>query len=129
MGWDSDLMDHPISSPPPPQGAAMPAGAFNPDQNHLIPRTEAAQLVGGFRRAAAPGSHLSTAFNRSAFEKLLGQEDCAGIRIYRATHEDGTQTLVMVGVNASGADLAGADHLFAQAGQNCPPVCFAADWF
>jgi hypothetical protein len=106
----------------------MSTHAFDVTRNHLIPQNEAAQLVGAFQRGIRPGEHVSTAFNRSAFENLLNQGGCAGIRIYRATHPDGTHTLVMVGVDASGADLAGADNLFAQAGQNCPPVCAPMTW-
>jgi len=102
--------------------------AFDPSANHAISKAEAAKLVGAFRKAASPGAHQSTAFNRSAFESILAQPGCAGIRIYRAAHEDGTATMVLVGVDASGHDLAGQEALCAQNGTNCPPFCAPNDW-
>ena len=102
--------------------------AFDPAMDHSLSREEAAKLVGAFQQAAGKGEHLSTAFNRSAFEKLLGQAGCAGIRIYRALHADATPTLVVVGVDATGKDLAGAESVFIQNGTNCPPFCEPMTW-
>ena len=92
-----------------------------------MPQNEAASLVGAFQRGrAALASTVPQPSTVQAFEQLLTQPVAAGIRIYRARHADGTPysghgrqwTL-------QGADLAGGDNLFAQAGQNCPPVCAA----
>lgn len=101
---------------------------FDPARDHTISQAEAARWVGSFQAAAGEGDHLSTAFNRTALDKLLAQEGCAGIRVYRALHEDGTPTLVMVGVDAAGEDLAGPQAVFIQNGTNCPPFCAQASW-
>jgi len=101
---------------------------FEPSTDHTITKAEAAQLVGAFRSAATESEHLSTAFNRTAFDKLLGQAGCAGIRIYRALHTDGTPTMVLVAVDATGQDLAGPEAVFMQNGTNCPPFCAPVPW-
>lgn len=99
---------------------------LSPDlqRDHRIDQQEAVDLVHRYQASGPPRSHLATAYNLSAFTILLGQPGCEGIRIYRALHEDATPTLVMVGVDAQGRDLAEDTHAFIQAGQNCPPVCF-----
>ncbi|HJV23590.1 MAG TPA: hypothetical protein VJ570_12880 [Holophagaceae bacterium] len=102
--------------------------AFDPLQNHAISRTDAAVLIQAQSAQAAPGEHLATVFNRSAFERILAQAGCAGIRVYRARHADGTPTLVLVGVDADGQDLATEQSEFAQFGTNCPPFC-PSPWF
>ncbi len=102
--------------------------AFDSARDHRITRDEAAGLIGAFQAQAAPGAHLATAFNRSAFEQLLTQPGAIGIRIYRAQHADGAPTMVMVAVDASGQDLASAEATFSQNGQDCPPFCCPQAW-
>jgi hypothetical protein len=107
----------------------MPPLTFDPAQDHRIPMDEAAHLIQAFQAQADPTTHRATAFNRSAFDQLLAQPSAVGIRIYRALHDDGSPTLVMVAVDAQGQDLAAADAVFAQNGGNCPPWCVSSPWF
>jgi len=102
----------------------MSAKAFDPTRDHRIPREEAASLVRNFHAKAEAGAHRASAFNRSAFEQLLAQPGAAGIRIYHARHADGSPTMVMMAVDAQGADLVGADALYIQNTTDCPPICF-----
>ena len=102
---------------------------FDSARDHRISRDEAAGLIRAHQAQAAPGAHQATAFNRSAFEHLLAQPGAAGIRIYHAHHADGSPTMVMVAVDGSGADLAGANNVCTQAGTDCPPFCASATWF
>ncbi|HJW73307.1 MAG TPA: hypothetical protein VJ486_10800 [Geothrix sp.] len=101
---------------------------FDPNRDHRVSRDEAANLIQAFQVQASAGSLLATAFNRSAFDQLLGQPDAAGIRIYHAQHPDGSPTMVMVAVDATGEDLPGVDAVFAQNGTNCPPFCCLQPW-
>lgn len=101
----------------------MPKASFDPDRHHALSREAASLLVRRFQSSAAADVHRSSTFNRSAFDQLLGQPGAAGIRIYRAAHEDGSPTLVMVAVNAEGQDLDGPDGRFAQNSHDCPPDC------
>lgn len=101
----------------------MSAEAFDPTRDHRISREEAAGLVLAFQAGAGPGTHYASAFNRSAFEQLLAQPGAAGIRIYRAQHEDGSPTMVMVAVDPEGVDLDAPACVFAQNSHDCPPDC------
>ena len=96
---------------------------FDPTRDHLITRGEASSLIQAFQSRAAVGEHRASAFNRSAFDQLLAQPGAAGIRIYRASHPDGSPTMVMVAVDAAGADLDAPSCLFAQNTHDCPPNC------
>lgn len=107
----------------------MSTEAFDANRDHRISREEAASLVQTFQSKAEAGEHRASAFNRSAFEQLLDQPGAAGIRIYRARHEDGSPTLVMVAVDAAGQDLAAKDGMFIQKGTDCPPYCVSQSWF
>lgn len=102
----------------------MSTGAFDPTRDHRITRGEAAGLVQAFQAGAKAGEHRASAFNRSAFEQLLAQPGAAGIRIYRAQHEDGSPTMVMVAVDANGVDLDATEAVCAQNATDCPPFCF-----
>ena len=79
-------------------------------RNHKakLPVSSGVQVNGGF-------------FARSAFEKILAQPGAVGIRYYYAQNDDGTSTLVLVGVDAKGQDMqTGAimDRMIP-----CPPYC------
>ncbi|HJV48896.1 MAG TPA: hypothetical protein VJ549_06450 [Geothrix sp.] len=101
----------------------MPSLPFDPTFDHTISREEAGGLIQAFRSSAAPGTHLSSAFNRSAFEKLLAQPGAAGIRIHQALEADGSPTMVMVAVDSKGADMNASTDLCMQNSSNCPPYC------
>lgn len=101
----------------------MPTRAFDPARDHRISRKEAASLVRNFHARAEAGAHRASAFNRSAFEQLLAQPGAAGIRIYRAQHEDGSPTMVMVAVDANGMDLDSPEATYIQNSHDCPPFC------
>ena len=91
-----------------------------PTYNHQIELTEAQEMIGRWRRANPEGKH-ALAYTRVAFERILGQEGCTGIRMYYAMHPDGMPTIVMVGVDVQGNDLDQgelAEYVFP-----CPPMC------
>nr|HTS87188.1 hypothetical protein [Gemmatimonadales bacterium] len=102
-----------------------PGGLTNPQAiNHLISATDGATMTARFR-GANPRSVRGWLFDRSAFDSLLGQASCAGIRIYRGLKDDGTENLVIVGTDATGNDLVSAmgSGLVAEIGWPCPPMC------
>ena len=80
----------------------------------------------------------SETFDRAAFDQLLSQEGCVGIRIYYGMDEESNVKLVAVGVDKNGQDILTSttaskkttndettdDAVFALSdGLRCPPYC------
>ena len=91
-----------------------------PTYDHVIGLTESRELIARYQKAN-PGKIHASAFTRVAFERILAQEGCCGIRSYYAQKEDGTITLVMVGVDQVGNDM--DDGELAEEAWPCPPIC------
>lgn len=91
-----------------------------PRREHQIPLPAARALIAAHRRQAEPDAALGGYFSRDAIDRVLAQPGCAGLRFYHGRHEDGSPALVVVGVNAAGADMTAMtidNH------QPCPPYC------
>jgi hypothetical protein len=101
-------------------------GAKYPKGDHRITVADAAAMTAAFR-ARSPGGVHGWMFDRSAFDALLAQPGCMGIRIYRGMRGDGAEQVVMVGTDSSGNDMVPAS--VDQPGEvmevswPCPPVC------
>ena len=52
-----------------------------------------------------PRSIASYQVGRNIIDQILAQPGCVGLRFYNALNENGQETLVYVGVDASGKDL------------------------
>jgi hypothetical protein len=105
-----------------------------PKRDHSISLDEAAKLTRNFRESEKRDSAIGTFFkssvkdeplkagfyHREAFDDLLKQEGCAGIRIYFAQKDDGEFTTVLVGVDAQGNDMTA---MLKDTGMDCPPAC------
>jgi hypothetical protein len=52
----------------------------------------------------------------------MDQSDCVNIRTYFALNDDDKLTIVVVGVDASGADM--MDGVLLNRALNCPTTCF-----
>lgn len=93
--------------------------------HQAITLAEASQLTSHFRMSSAGASVKGGYFSRRIFSDILRQPGCVGVRFYFAMLEDMTATLVLVGANKNGADLAhgviGEDMWF------CPPWCGATN--
>lgn len=87
---------------------------------HWIDLDSATKLTAHWRKLH-PKAPKAMGFNRGAFERILKQPDCAGIRIYYAAKDDGQWTFVMVGTNAQGEDMATGE--VAEEAMPCPPDC------
>ena len=91
-----------------------------PTYNHEIGLTEARDLIARYKRAH-PGTLSASAFTRVAFDRILAQDGCTGIRAYYAQTPEGQMTLVMVGVDQFGHDI--DDGELAEQTFPCPPFC------
>jgi uncharacterized Rossmann fold enzyme len=91
------------------------------EQDHSISLKEAKELIKNHNIGLKGASVKAEAFNRKAFEQILAQKGCAGIRIYYAQKKDGAPALVLVGFDAKGNDMAKLKIL--EKGSGCPPMC------
>lgn len=60
-------------------------------------------------------------FAKVGLEKILSQAGCVGIRYYYCKKDDGSSSLVVVGVDYNGTDLTGGPMI--ENAFPCPPFC------
>jgi hypothetical protein len=87
---------------------------------HWIDLAAASKLTAQWRQEH-PQSPKAMGFDRAALDRILKQEGCVGIRCYYAKHDGGNWTLVLVGTDAEGRDMAKGE--IAQEARPCPPDC------
>lgn len=104
-----------------------------PKTDHAISRPDAARAIRRRQDAerAAPPDGATAArpapqptaygFHAEAFHRILRQPGCVGIRAYPALKDDGRPTLVLVGFDAEGREL--ADGELSEFAFDCPPFC------
>ncbi|HJS46871.1 MAG TPA: hypothetical protein VJ773_02670 [Gemmatimonadales bacterium] len=89
--------------------------------DHRITPAQAAVLTRRHREQRGARGPRAFAFGREAFDAILAQPGCDGVRLYLALGEDGEPTLVAVGITAAGADLAEGEVM--DRSLPCPPFC------
>lgn len=87
---------------------------------HGISLDQAQQLVQNHRRTAPAGGERCGHFDRAAFDEILAQPGCAGIRFYHGRDASGKPTLLFVGVTEDKVDM--LDTII-ENHQPCPPYC------
>lgn len=75
-----------------------------PKRNHRISVKEAAALTRRYRDAS-PASEKTGFFHAGALRDLLSQPGCVGFRYYHGLDDRGCYRIVLVGVDANGADM------------------------
>jgi len=83
--------------------------------NHLIPVTDAATLISNFgsQKESMLVNNLQNSgtlpvcetFDRAAFDIILGNTDCTGVRIYLGMDENSKVRLIVAGVNSNDEDI------------------------
>ncbi len=100
-----------------------------PDDPHFITPHDAAQLTARWRDSQPAGALNAGQFDRIAFDTLLGQPGCAGIRIYLGLKPDDGNTgesrwtFVLVGTDANGDDMLANGGGTEEQPLPCPPFC------
>lgn len=93
-----------------------------PPQNHQISLVDAKRYIQNYRNNPTPDPSIKGGvFNREIFDTILIQPGCTGIRYYYAKMDDGTPTIVVVGVDANGNDMEGG--IIGEFTTPCPPYC------
>ena len=110
-----------------------------PKDSQRITLFDAVELTQRYRKAA-PASEHGGFFWAEGFREVLDQPGCIGLRYYHGLDDDGQYRIVIVGVDASGADIvkpgkqrASAQGAKAAVGEAtavlldrswpCPPMC------
>ena len=110
-----------------------------PKDSQRITLFEAVELTQRYRKAA-PASEHGGFFWAEGFRDVLDQPGCIGLRYYHGLDDDGQYRIVIVGVDASGADIVkpGKQRASAQVAKAamgeatavlldrswpCPPMC------
>ena len=90
-------------------------------EKHEISLEEAKLHIQRHKKNPIHPNHHGGSFDRAAIDKILAQPGCARLRIYQGKNEDGTPSLVLVGVDAAGKDMTKASIMERSGG--CPPYC------
>ena len=92
-----------------------------PDKrDHRISLSEATELTKAHRKHNPSAGHAEF-FHREAFQTLLEQPGCAGVRIYHGRGRGGEHHCVLVAVDGNGADM--TEGAIMQQSYPCPPIC------
>ncbi|MFA6469500.1 MAG: hypothetical protein WCW35_11425 [Bacteroidota bacterium] len=89
--------------------------------SHEISADTAKKMIGNLKKDAMQMKVKGGLFFRDVFDKMLSQKGIIGIRYYYAKMDDGTPTIVLVGVDSLGNDMTTAT--IAEQTYPCPPYC------
>ena len=94
------------------------------NENHVITLDEAVKFVQNYQTSPRIPSIKGGYFGRNIFDKILAQSGCVGVRYYYAQKDDGSPTLVLVGVDNMSNDMTGG--ILGEITVPCPPYCGAS---
>ncbi len=101
--------------------ASTARAQYKGDEKHVITLDQGAKFIQNFTSNRVAPTTKGGYFGRNIFEKILAQDGCVGIRYYYAAKDDATPTLVLVGVDSTGSDM--AQGVIAELTYPCPPWC------
>ena len=94
---------------------------FTGTGNHVVTVDQAAKYIQNFKQNSVATTIKGGYFERNIFDKILAQGGVVGIRYYYAAKDDGTPTIVLVGVDSTGSDM--VQGIVGEWGLPCPPNC------
>jgi hypothetical protein len=78
---------------------------FTGNEGSIIPLNLASQMTKNFRLNAETDAIISMAIGKNIIEEILNQNDCLGLRFYKALDENSLEQFVIVGVDTDGNDM------------------------
>jgi hypothetical protein len=90
-------------------------------QEHIVSLETAVKYVHNFRSNPSVSNIQGGSLSRDAFDKILAQSGCIGIRFYYAKKDNGDHTMVFLGVDEKGNDM--QNGVIAEEIRPCPPIC------
>ncbi len=94
---------------------------YSGNENHVVTLDQAVKYIQNFKQNPVAPSMKGGYFGRNIFDKILAQGGVVGIRYYYAAKDDGTPTLVLVGVDSTGNDM--VQGVLGEEIFPCPPIC------
>lgn len=94
---------------------------YTGQEDHVVTLDQAVKYVQSFTGFTSGSKVKAVYYGRNIFDKILATNGSVGVRFYFGQTNDGTPTLVLVGVDSTGADLTGGP--IGEAGLPCPPFC------
>jgi hypothetical protein len=94
---------------------------YTGNENHVVTLDKAVKFIQNFRSHPTVPTIKGGHFARNIFEKILAQPGCVGIRYYYAALDDGSPTMVLVGVDGNGNDM--EQGVIGETVYPCPPLC------
>lgn len=91
------------------------------NHSHEVSLDSAKKYIQNLKKDAIQMKTQGGLFYRDVFDKMLSQKGLVGIRYYYAKMDDGSPTIVMVGVDSLGKDMSKA--VIAEGTYPCPPYC------
>ena len=105
------------------QGQQQPQLTGN--ENHAITLDQAVKYIQNYTSNPTAPNIKGAYFGRNIFDKILSQNGCIGLRYYYAKKDDGTPTIVLVGVDTTGNDI--YQGVLAEESFPCPPMCYGTN--
>ncbi|NUN68817.1 MAG: hypothetical protein HUU02_03805 [Bacteroidetes bacterium] len=93
--------------------------------SHEVSLDSAKKYIGNLKKDAMQMKTKGGLFTRDVLEKILAQKGTVGIRYYYAKMDDGTPTIVLVGVDSTGKSM--TNGVIAEKTYPCPPYCNTDD--
>jgi hypothetical protein len=90
-------------------------------EKHEINLEEAKKHIQRHKKSPIHPKHHGGSFDRAAIDKILAQPGCIALRIYHGKNEDGSPSLVLVGIDEAGKDMTSGSLM--ERMQPCPPFC------
>ena len=88
---------------------------------HEVALDSAKKYIQNLKKDAMQMKIKGGMFYREVFDKMLSQKGVVGLRFYFAKTDEGNPTLVAVGVDSTGKDM--AKSIVAESIFPCPPYC------
>jgi len=89
---------------------------------HLISLAEAAQMTHAFQNATQfQGMTVACMMDNNAYQQIMTQPGCTSVRTYFALDDLNNLTIVVVGVDAQGNDI--ASGIIMERAYRCPILC------
>ena len=93
-----------------------------PTNQHIISLNEATTMTHAYQNAQQfQGLTKACLIDNNAYQQLMTQAGCEGVRTYFALNDTGVLTIVVVGVDANGNDM--TTGVILNHALDCPQVC------